>query len=73
MIEEAPPNICFIMLSRGLPAFPVQTLRMRQEACILESEDLAFTLSETQKFFTSVRRLTLSAEQVQRIHQLTEG
>ena len=40
---------------------------------ILESEDLAFTLSETKQFFSSVRRLTPTAEQVQRIHQLTEG
>ncbi len=73
MLEEAPPQVQLFMLSRELPPLEVQTLRMKQEALVLTTEDLAFTLAETRNFLKTVRGLLVSADMVQRLHTLTEG
>ncbi|MEJ2673462.1 MAG: hypothetical protein P8168_14970, partial [Deltaproteobacteria bacterium] len=73
ILEEMPPQIQLFMLSREMPPLEVQALRMKQEAFVLTTEDLAFTLLETRNFLKTVRGLLLSADMMKRLHALTEG
>jgi LuxR family maltose regulon positive regulatory protein len=72
LLDEAPPGLHFILLSREMPPLNLQTFRIRQEAFIITGEELAFTLEETRDFL-KVRRLSLPARSVKQIHRLTEG
>ncbi len=53
LMEDLPPNVHFIMLSRGMPPLSLefQHLKIRQEALVLSNEDLAFTQHEVKEFF----------------------
>jgi ATP/maltotriose-dependent transcriptional regulator MalT len=73
MVEEAPPNIHLIMLSREMPPLEVQALKIRREAFVLTGEELAFTLEETGKFVKTIRQCSCGPELLRRLHQLTEG
>lgn len=72
LLDEAPPGLHFILLSREMPSLNLQALRMRQEVFFLTGEELAFTLEEIKEFL-KVRRLRLPALTVKQIHRLTEG
>jgi LuxR family maltose regulon positive regulatory protein len=72
LLEEAPPGIHFLLLSREMPPLNLQTFRIRQEAFILTGEELAFSLEETREFL-KLRRFSLPARSVRQIHRLTEG
>jgi len=74
LVEDAPPNIHLMLLSRGLPPFlELQQLKIRQEALILTNEELAFTRDEIAKFFKEIRKTSFNADQLKRIHLATEG
>ena len=75
LIENSPPNVRFIMLSREIPPLPFefQNLKMRQEAFILENEDLAFIQEEIKAFFHEIRKISLSPDQLKKIYLATEG
>jgi LuxR family maltose regulon positive regulatory protein len=72
LLDEAPPSLHFLLLSREMPPLNLHNLRMRQEAFILTGEELAFSLEETRQFLQA-RRLSLPARSVKQIHRLTEG
>ena len=72
LLDEAPPEVHFFMLSREIPPLNLEALKMRQAAYILSGEELAFSLEETREFL-QVRRLSLPARSVKQIHRLTEG
>jgi LuxR family maltose regulon positive regulatory protein len=75
LIENSPPNVRFIMLSREIPPLPLefQSLKMRQEAFILRNEDLAFTQEEIRTFFHEIRKISFNADQLKKIYLATEG
>jgi LuxR family maltose regulon positive regulatory protein len=73
LLDMAPPAIHFLMLAREVPPFNLEGLKMRQEAYVLPGEELAFTLEETREFLNKVRKLSLPAPLVKKIHQITEG
>lgn len=73
LLDEAPPNLHFLMLSRELPPLDLQTLKMRRQAYIMSSEEVAFTLSETRAFLQQIKHLSLAPNLVGQIHRLTEG
>jgi LuxR family maltose regulon positive regulatory protein len=74
-IEDLPPHIHLIMLSRGTPPLSLefQHLKIRQEALILTNEDLAFTANEIKEFFQKVKKITLDEDQLRKICTATEG
>ncbi len=72
LLDEAPPEVHFLMLSRENPPLKLEALKMRQAAYILPGEELAFSLEETREFLKA-RRLSLPARSVKQIHRLTEG
>ncbi len=72
LLDEAPPEAHFLMLSREIPPLKLEALKMRQAAYILTGEELAFSLEETREFL-KVRQFSLPAQSVKQIHRLTEG
>jgi ATP/maltotriose-dependent transcriptional regulator MalT/DNA-binding SARP family transcriptional activator len=73
LVEEAPPHLHLIMLSREMPRLEIQALKLRQEAYVLTSEELAFTLGETGKFVRGLRKCRCSPDFLRQIHRSTEG
>lgn len=73
LVEEAPPRLHLIMLSREMPRLEIQALKLRQEAYVLTSEELAFTLEETGKFVRGLRKCRCSPDLLRQIHRFTEG
>ena len=75
LVEDTPPNVHWIMLSREVPPFPLefQRSKIRQEALVLTNEELAFTLDETREFFKKIRKIPFNAGQLKKIHSATEG
>ena len=73
LLEDAPPNISLIMISRELPSLEIQHLKISRKAFIIENKDLAFTEDEIKTFFRAIRSLSFTQRQLKRIHQVTEG
>lgn len=73
MLEEMPRHFHFLMLSRRMPDFSIEDLKVKREAHVLTNSELAFTLKEVKDFFKETREMSLSSAQVKRIHSFTEG
>lgn len=73
LVQQLPPEIRLIMLSRTEPPLELQTLRVKQVAKVISNQDLAFSLDETQAFFRELKKIPLSDSQIRKIHQFTEG
>ena len=73
MLEEAPPGLHLLLLSREPPPLDLEALKARENAYFLTNQDLAFTLPESRKYLGGVRGLILTENLVRRIYQLTEG
>ena len=75
LLDESPPELHLVMSSRQAPpeAFNYQSLKVKQQALVLNNEDLAFTRAEIGDFFRRTRKITLRAETLDRIRQATEG
>jgi ATP/maltotriose-dependent transcriptional regulator MalT len=73
LIENSPPNLHFVVVSRSVPHLPVARLRARQEYSALGEADLAFTPDETARFLRSESGLDLDDDAVALVHERTEG
>jgi len=73
LIEDAPPWLRFIVLTRSVPRFPLGRLSARQELSTLGEENLAFTVKETSLFLDAVNRNENMESLLQLVHDRTEG
>jgi LuxR family transcriptional regulator, maltose regulon positive regulatory protein len=73
LAQEAPPHLRLIMISREEPPFGLQELKIKQQAYVLNNDDLAFSLEETRCFFRETRKIRLISSQIDRIQASTEG
>jgi len=75
LVEDAPPNIHLILLSRAMPPLSLefQDLRIKQEAWVLANEELALTRNEIREFFKKTRKIPFSSDQLEKIYLATEG
>jgi len=73
MIHHVPENISLMMLSREMPSFDIQALKIRQDAFVLTNEELSFTFDEMSEFFRKLRRFSFAAAALRRIYRATEG
>jgi ATP/maltotriose-dependent transcriptional regulator MalT len=73
MLEEAPVNIKFILLSREEPPFPVHDWKIKQKAFVLDNSDLAFTVAEIRSYFRDSCGVECTREQAKKIRNATEG
>jgi ATP/maltotriose-dependent transcriptional regulator MalT/two-component SAPR family response regulator len=75
LIEDSPPPIHWIMISRGFPPWPIefQHLKISQMALVLTNSDLALTQEEIKSYFQIIRKIPLKTDQVKKIFAATEG
>jgi len=72
-IERAPRNVEVAIASRREPPFPLARLRAAGEVLDLRSDDLRFTLAESERFLNETLDLDLEARYVRTLHRRTEG
>jgi LuxR family maltose regulon positive regulatory protein len=72
-LENLPPTLHVILVTRSDPPLPLARLRARNELNELRVEDLRFSLAETQAFIEHALPSTLSPEIVTRLAKRTEG
>ena len=72
-LENLPPTLHVILVTRSDPPLPLARLRARNELYEFLAEDLRFSLAETQAFIEHAIPSTLSPEIVTRLADRTEG
>jgi len=72
LLNLAPDNFQMAVASRTRPQFGLAALRVRDELHEITSAQLRFNLSEAAEFLTEVRKLGLSNQQVEKIHDTAE-
>ncbi len=73
MLDKAPANIKFMLLSRKEPPFALHDWKIKQQACILSNKDLGFTYQETRSFLRQHVGASCDEEHVRKAWQSTEG
>ena len=73
LLNLAPANFQMIVASRTRPQFGLSALRVQDELNEITPAHLRLSLSEAAEFLTEIRQLELSSEQVERIHEHSEG
>jgi LuxR family maltose regulon positive regulatory protein len=75
LIEKMPPAFKYILTSRVYPppCFEFQNLKINRQALLLKNEDLAFTPEEIHGYAQKCQGIVLDWEQVNHIHEATEG
>jgi LuxR family maltose regulon positive regulatory protein len=73
LLEHLPPALQLLIATRSDPPFPLARLRARRELLEIRAEDLRFTPEESSAFLNGVLELGLAREDVDRLHQRTEG
>ena len=73
MLEESPAHMQFILLSRAAPPFPIHDWNIKQQAFVLDNQDLAFTTPEIRSYFRDICGVECTREQAKKIRNATEG
>lgn len=73
LLEYLPPQVRLFISSRVDPPLPLARLRGRGHLAEIKASDLKFTREETYSFLNEVMGLALYKEQVDSIHDRTEG
>ncbi len=73
LIENSPPFLRFIVLTRSVPRFSLGKLKARQEVCTIEEDALSFTAAETSSFLSCSGGSTLEEGTVDLVQERTEG
>ncbi|WP_241236191.1 BTAD domain-containing putative transcriptional regulator [Brevibacillus marinus] len=74
VIRHLPHNGKLVLITRHLPEWPaLASMRIRGDCWELGAEDLAFSLEETEAYVYDELELTVAAQDVKRLHQVTDG
>ena len=73
LIEHLPPHVHVIIAGRKELPLSLARLRARGEVIDVSLRDLCFTAEEATTFFTQKMKLDLSAQQIDRLRERTEG
>ena len=73
LIENAPPQLHLVILTREDPPLPLARLRAKDQLTELRSADLRFTFNETTQFFNEIMGLKLDTKSVDVLGERTEG
>lgn len=73
LLEHLPPTLHLVITTRHEPDFPLPRLRARGQLTELRTADLRFTPAETAAFLNHRMQLNLSAEELDKLEQRTEG
>src|SRR6266566_1971762 len=73
LVEHLPPHMHLVIATREDPQLPLARLRARGHLTELRATDLRFTPAEAAAFLTQVMGLNLSAADIARLSDRTEG
>ena len=73
LVENIPPQMHLVILSREDPPLPLARLRARQQLTEIRAVDLRFTLEESSAFLNQVMGLDLTVTEVETLDTRTEG
>jgi len=73
LIEQVPPHIGLILISRTMPPLDLQKLKLNQDMITIDNDQLAFTFDEARRFFLEMHKFALDDEAIREIHRITEG
>jgi LuxR family maltose regulon positive regulatory protein len=73
LLENLPPQMHLVILSRADPALPLSRLRARGEVIEIRADDLRFTSEEVVAFLNEVMNLDLTQQQIAVLESRTEG
>jgi LuxR family maltose regulon positive regulatory protein len=73
LLDHLPPSLHLLLLTRQDPPLPLARLRVRDELSEFRAEDLRFSGAEAEELYNRIMRLGLSAEDVVRLEERTEG
>ncbi len=73
IIERQPQTMHTVLLTREDPPFPLPRMRARSQITEVRERDLRLTLPEAETFLTEAMDLDLSAEDVGKLKERTEG
>ena len=73
LVEHLPPQMHLVIATREDPQLPLARLRARSHLTELRAADLRFTASEAAEFLNQVMGLSLSAADIARLSDHTEG
>lgn len=73
LLQSSPPHVTFIVSGRMKPDLPLVQWKLRQQLAALSTQEMAFTLEETESLFRELFHLDISMEEMQVILRKTEG
>lgn len=73
LIDYQPPQLRLVICSRNIPPIPLAVLRARGQLNEVRPVDLVFSETEAARFFAETMHLSVTDEQVKRLHHQTEG
>jgi LuxR family maltose regulon positive regulatory protein len=73
LLDNAPPNLHLILITRADPPWSLQRLRARRQIEEIRANDLRFDAAETAVFLADIMALNLTEEQVSHLVEQTEG
>ncbi len=73
ILERIPPQAHLVVASRADPSFPLHRLRAAERLLELRTEDLRFTVNETDAFMNAVMGLMLTPQDVAALNGRAEG
>lgn len=73
LLPRLPGRARIFIGSRSLPEIGLASLLVARRATVLRAEELRFSTAESQAFFTQDSGLAMKDDEVERIHQRTEG
>jgi LuxR family maltose regulon positive regulatory protein len=73
LVENIPPQMRLVILTREDPPLPLARLRARQQLTEIRAADLRFSIDESAAFFNQVMGLNLTASDIETLETRTEG
>jgi len=73
LLENRPPNLQMIIITREDPDFPLSKMRAGNEMIEIRAEALRFNHEESEHFFSDTMGIELSPELIKRLETRTEG
>jgi LuxR family maltose regulon positive regulatory protein len=73
LLDHLPPNLHFVLVSRGEPPLPLARYRARNEMLEFRAQDLNFLVEETKHFLNETMGLELAHDEVVGLQTQAEG
>jgi len=73
LVDNLPPHMHLVLLTRTDPALPLARLRARTQLTEVRAADLRFSVNEVAEFLNQVMHLGLTHEQITALEGRTEG